>query len=542
MPRAPHQWTTSLDACCSASVPRCNPTFSCCPLRLVRSGFGALFSLVLITAWTVTASGSLLFEIPAGLVTENGCAPVNFFYQPSVEAALRRELCSSPGVELLGGWQVESVAHVGEHCVEVLCCQAGDLGPTCTRRAAFVVGCDGASSVVRKCAGLALEGTSFEKDGVWLVVDVSLPREQQTKARASETTSVLRAFRFVCDASRPGLDLPLPEGHARFEWVLEDGEEVPSEERIREWIVARGVSPEVVRGMQFVRRARYVFHARACSRWCSPSRRLLVAGDAAHLTPPMRGQGLSSGVADANNLAWKLACVVRGVSPLELLDTYAQERMHRVVANTHIAVWLNRLIASRWRVFCAARDVIMPYVTLSALGKRVFGERDAMIASTSLVAHLRGPQCERTSLVGTVMPHHLSDGPLWNGPHLFLLLVRDAREMAAACLDQQPLWRDTLRARLLIAPWIPVRCAMLIRRDMYIMAAWDLQPPSAVGLMEELARCMEEPRLSGTVRARFYGALFAGLRVVSPQVIVWIIALCIALCFALFARRLMLTP
>jgi 3-(3-hydroxy-phenyl)propionate hydroxylase len=54
--------------------------------------------------------------------------------------------------------------------------------------------------------------------------------------------------------------------------------------------------------------------------------RALIAGDAAHLTPPFAGQGMNSGVRDASNLAWKLAAVVHGHAHERLLDTYAQER------------------------------------------------------------------------------------------------------------------------------------------------------------------------------------------------------------------------
>ncbi len=74
---------------------------------------------------------------------------------------------------------------------------------------------------------------------------------------------------------------------------------------------------------------------------------------------------MSSGVADAANLSWKLWCVIKGLASPELLDTYDCERQHRVVANTHIAVWLMQLIGSRNRLFCALRDVVMPRVTLS---------------------------------------------------------------------------------------------------------------------------------------------------------------------------------
>jgi 3-(3-hydroxy-phenyl)propionate hydroxylase len=74
-------------------------------------------------------------------------------------------------------------------------------------------------------------------------------------------------------------------------------------------------------------------------------RRVLLAGDAAHVHPPMGGQGLNIGVQDAVNLGWKLAQVVKRISPESLLDTYHAERhpiAARVLQNTMAQVALRR--------------------------------------------------------------------------------------------------------------------------------------------------------------------------------------------------------
>src|SRR3979490_3176439 len=74
-------------------------------------------------------------------------------------------------------------------------------------------------------------------------------------------------------------------------------------------------------------------------------RRVLLAGDAAHVHPPVGGQGLNIGVQDAVNLGWKLAQVVKGTAPESLLDTYHTERhpvAARVLRNTMAPIALRR--------------------------------------------------------------------------------------------------------------------------------------------------------------------------------------------------------
>ena len=85
---------------------------------------------------------------------------------------------------------------------------------------------------------------------------------------------------------------------------------------------------------------------------------MLLAGDAAHVHTPMGGQGLNTGVQDAVNLGWKLARVVKGISPDRLLDSYHAER-HPVAA---------RVLQNRWRSprSCAATSAARPCATRSA--------------------------------------------------------------------------------------------------------------------------------------------------------------------------------
>ena len=118
-----------------------------------------------------------------------------------------------------------------------------------------------------------------------------------------------RHTRTFCDPVRPAIRLPGPEATVRYEFMLkpgEDAEAVLDERQVREWIRMREPSDADI---TILRKVVYTFHARVASRWRAG--RVLLAGDAAHLTPPFAGQGMNSGVRDAANLAWKLAEVVK---------------------------------------------------------------------------------------------------------------------------------------------------------------------------------------------------------------------------------------
>src|SRR4051794_8421506 len=99
-------------------------------------------------------------------------------------------------------------------------------------------------------------------------------------------------------------------------------------------------------------------------------RRVLLAGDAAHVHSPMGGQGLGTGVQDAVNLGWKLAQVVKRTSPESLLDTYHAER-HPVGARVlQITMALNALARQEARIG-ALRGVIADVLSVDEARERV---------------------------------------------------------------------------------------------------------------------------------------------------------------------------
>jgi 3-(3-hydroxy-phenyl)propionate hydroxylase len=195
-------------------------------------------------------------------------------------------------------------------------------------RAEWLVACDGGRSPVRELLGYTLEGSTYDEK--WLIADLI------------DRRSPFRHTRTYCDPARPAIRLPGPHGTLRYEFMLHPGEgaqDVLDDKNVRAWIRQR--DPEDAT-LDFARKVVYTFHARVANRWRAG--RVLLAGDAAHLTPPFAGQGMNSGIRDAANLAWKLAAVCRGELPQGLLDTYELERKPHAWSLIRMALRIGRFM------------------------------------------------------------------------------------------------------------------------------------------------------------------------------------------------------
>lgn len=253
----------------------------------------------------------------------------NAFRQPVLEAQLRDALARFPSVETRFGASLAGFEQDADGVA--LTVAAGDA--TSQVRARYLIGCDGASSPIRKALGFYLEGETLPER--WLIVDLAdSPAERNTVV--------------FCDIRRPCIALPGPDLTRRFEFKLfahETDADVLKPEVVGRLLDSRGVAP----GSRIVRQTVYTFHARLASRWSSG--RVILAGDAAHLTPPFAGQGMNSGIRDAHNLAWKLAAVVRGQLAPSLLDSYEAERRGHVAGMIDLALRMGRIMgpSSRFR-------------------------------------------------------------------------------------------------------------------------------------------------------------------------------------------------
>ena len=252
-------------------------------------------------------------------------------WQPLVEDAVVDLNDELPCVDVRTGWDATAIrqhADVVEVDVEQTVRDSTGrrtrIDETATVRAQYVIGADGANSLVRSAAGIALEDFGFKRD--WLVVDTE-PLGELPAVAAYVGGHALAYGPYIYqifDPDRPRKLMPLGKRHRRFEWAVLDDEETADVERPEfayKLLAEFGGTPD---NMRIVRQAVYSYEGRLAHQF-SRQRSFLI-GDAAHTMPPYLGSGMATGLRDARNLSWKLSFVLRHLADPSLLLTYEAER------------------------------------------------------------------------------------------------------------------------------------------------------------------------------------------------------------------------
>lgn len=330
----------------------------------------------------VDAAGNLLLDWPRPQeIGPQGWHASYRFHQPELEQILRRALNWYDNVEIRTGKEVRNVADRGD--VVEISYDCGETGEETTVLADYVVGCDGANSIVRGAMNATETDLGFNER--WLVADLLL------KTQKPELGDHTIQF---CNPDRPATYARGPGNRRRWEIAILDGEDA---ELMRKpdmvWkLLERWLSPDEA---EMERAAVYTFQSIIADQWRTG--RLLIAGDAAHRTPPFMGQGMCAGIRDASNLAWKLAATVRGQESADVLDSYGRERQPHAREYVETAIRLGRLINASG--------------TEEALNA-AFRQADGTVRMASIAPRL-GPGLTFGSgpLVGTLFPQpELDDG------------------------------------------------------------------------------------------------------------------------------------
>lgn len=273
---------------------------------------------------------------------KGGYAETSMFNQPELERILVDRAKSHPNIRSRWSQTVNQVVPHADY-VEII-----SHGPSVKRRstrATYVVGCDGANSLVRQRMSTAVTDLGFFYD--WLVVDLK-----------PEDTTVWQPLNLqICDPARPTTVVSGGPGRRRFEFMRlpdESFEELDQDSRVWELLAPWNLTPE---NTELERRKIYTFQAQWADSWRDG--RLFVAGDAAHLMPPFAGQGLCSGLRDAANLTWKLDLVLRGLVGDALLNTYSSERSAHIRSAISQSMELGKVICILDAEAAAARDAAL---------------------------------------------------------------------------------------------------------------------------------------------------------------------------------------
>lgn len=261
-----------------------------------------------------------------------------YFHQPQLEAVLRQGLTRFEHVQLLSGTAVN--AHTSDaNGVTLSYVRLAD-GCEGRLRCRYVVGCDGARSLVRQWVGD--EHEDLGQHQAWLVVDGVLDHPLPLPEHTIQ----------LCDPARPATSIYVHPLRRRWELLVlpdEDVDKLVQPDNV--WrLLERWIQP--TQGT-LERATVYVFHSLLARAW--QRGRLLLAGDAAHQTPPFLGQGLCAGVRDAANLAWKLACAVRDHCDA-LLATYGPERYPHAREFIDLAVRMGKILQITDPAEAAERD------------------------------------------------------------------------------------------------------------------------------------------------------------------------------------------
>ena len=346
--------------------------------------------------------------------------------------------------------------------------------------AQYLVGCDGGRSLVRRAAGIEFPGSDPTTSN--LIAEAELATEPPEWGIRRDALGI--------------------HALSRVEYEIRDGQIVYADEGpvgvlVTERQVGQTTEPtlgDLSEALIAVYGTDYGVHTpTSISRFTDAARqaaayrkgRALVAGDAAHIHPPDGGQGLQTGVQDAMNLGWKLAQVVKGISPQNLLDTYHSERHPigaLVLRNTMAAVALRRE---------DERTKAMRDTMAELLGMEEPRTKFAAMLSGLDIHYDLG---EGHPLLGRRMPD--LDLVTADGPLRVFTLLRDARpvllNLGVPGGFDITRWAD--RVKLIDAKYdgvweLPVLGAVtapkavLIRPDGYVAWAGDLTEPGLAGAL-----------------------------------------------------------
>ncbi|MFZ2738628.1 MAG: FAD-dependent oxidoreductase [Burkholderiaceae bacterium] len=268
--------------------------------------------------------------------------------QKYVEVILRQQAQQLPSIDLRYGWQLTSFTDTGNG-IEALA-QAIGAEQACTVKADYLIGADGARSLVRSQFGIGWQGaTGFKRNfmgGKMLAVYLRCPDFYAHNPND-------RAWMYVMvNPQLRGFIMSI-DGQSEFAFHIQmasdaETEALTEEDARRLFAQSYGQGLEIEILSMATWTAGHALVAQSFQKG-----RIFLGGDAAHLFTPTGGLGYNTAVEDAVNLGWKLAAVLKGQAPAHLLESYALERKPLAQRNTNYA----RQLADSIGLFDAAPEL-----------------------------------------------------------------------------------------------------------------------------------------------------------------------------------------
>lgn len=444
----------------------------------------------------VTAYGDLMSE---HWYTEKGREIVQSYYfqrnerlpQYLTETVLRARASELPDVTCLFGWSARTVTH-DDKGVRVVIAAESDVSREEILEADYVVGCDGARSLVREQTSIARTGPDFDQP---MVLAVFRSRELHEGLKRFPERTTYRVFR----PENKGYWLFFGRVDVGEGWFFHApaGQDAPRDGAgIHSLLQSAAGFPF---SCEFDHIGFWDLRVEVASRYREG--RVFIAGDACHSHPPYGAFGLNSGLEDVTNLGWKLAAELEGWGTDRLLDSYSEERQP-------VFVETGQLIADRIGTDAAFLERYSP-----ARNRAEFEQAWNQLAANSWSVRSYEPYYEGSPVVwgppdGTCgvrgqhsfaarAGHHLCPQPLSTGRNVFeelgpgfTLLAFDA--------EQRPVEELGRAARSFGVPLTIVRDRydgertqyerrwILVRPDQYVAWSADVPPADASGLLRRV--------------------------------------------------------
>ncbi|MHA6761392.1 FAD-dependent monooxygenase [Streptacidiphilus sp. PAMC 29251] len=411
-----------------------------------------------------------------GLVAEGDRFPELGQQAPQfvLEELLRDTVRELPTCELLTGL---AVTDLQQDDAEVTVTAADTQGASNTVTADYVIGCDGPRSAVRSLIGATYDGEHALRPNYGMVFEAPALSELVPHGPA--------VHYWVINPEAPALLGPLDRDGTW--WMIAFGVDAETGSRDAGKLIAAATGTTT--GAVILSTDPWTARMQIADRM--RDRRVFLAGDAAHLNPPLGGHGLNTGLGDAVDLGWKLAAVLDGWAGPALLDSYVAERrpiQERVIreATANMAVTSAELLANDLDAADEAGDRAR-----RAAGECIQATKRAEFHSLDLVLDIRIEESPviahvPNTLVGSRLPHAWLNGrSLYDGlgPGYTLLVLTDRAACEADRIGQAAHSRGVpLSTAILSDHHLRDRYAadlVLVRPDQYVAWVGDLAPEPA---------------------------------------------------------------